>query len=275
MSSKGSFKHQYQQPMNTSHIISTIILRIHQFLLSYWTLCRRVHSDRCNLMDEKLLFHDIGENLGKKSGRGGTLRRRIKPLLLLGAVIVATMALFLEGPWHAAYAYGPGRVCVFYAPTGADVHSASGTIYAGHVGWGFRVGQQDSWVYGATEGPSNDPTSGNGAWMSTGDEATMYYTFQNYGQTRYYTLYTCKDTLTSAVGSAVQTAQKIPNQGFDGLTNNCLTDAVQILDAYDSSLRQPSGIQPSRFIAVTYTAPADWFFDLPGFDPVKPLPLVA
>lgn len=222
---------------------------------------------------------------------------------LMVAVVIAVSVLsvtLLEAPIHPAYALGPGRVCIFLAPSGA--------IGFGHIGWAFRVDQQDDWIYGATENPSGQqqvlPGAYNGAWIRESSWNTMVVTFASdlpnignaqypyYHKAHYYTEFRCKDTSTSAVGSAYQTAQNIQNQGYTLDTNDCLTDAINVLTAYDGSLYLSSDVSSNGSIgldpfgygngintsdlanATSAEVPISWFsngLDNAGFDPPTPL----
>ncbi len=68
-------------------------------------------------------------------------------LVLAGAMMVAPLA--------PVRALGPGRVCMFKAPSGATY----GVVNAGHVGWAYEVGNSGSWVFGATELADGKPSS--------------------------------------------------------------------------------------------------------------------
>ncbi|CAM3762078.1 hypothetical protein KIPE111705_23760 [Kibdelosporangium persicum] len=156
-----------------------------------------------------------------------------------------------------AQALGPGVVCMFNAPTGAPV----GPARMGHVGWAFRIGDSQSWNFGATESASYN-------WRDSGDLNTMFDTFRGLrgkGITRgYYTQWRCKDTPNSSVGAASNKVSQLYGQSYDALWNNCLTRSVAIFKAYDSSVSNlPSG---------GATGPNYYFDNLTyGFGPKHPL----
>ena len=197
------------------------------------------------------------------------------------------MALSHPTPPPAPLA-GVGEVCLFYAPTGAPIKPTS--LYFGHVGWGFRLGQQNEWIFGATEGtgaPNILPPDYNGAWVDKGDWDTMLNIFENklldagntyYHDSGYYTQFRCRVTIASNVSSAESLAYSMKNKGYDLTTNNCLTDAYQILSTYAGENIFPTpffpGLSASGQIGIVSAIPKQWFSELAayGFSGLTPLP---
>jgi hypothetical protein len=178
-----------------------------------------------------------------------------------------------------AFAAGGGRVCIFFAPSGGGG--------LGHVGWAFQDGVSDHWYYGATENTSGQAvTSSSGAWMRDGTKQVMLETFAGQldpvkslhpGQ-QYYTQYRCKSTASSNVAAAVQTAQKIPQLGYNVVYNeqDCLTQAQMVLESYDSSVfaAQPGWIPMTTESGQEEEYPEYWFPELDrayGFELIQPL----
>lgn len=146
-----------------------------------------------------------------------------------------------------AAALGPGEVCVFLQPQGAEIPFVSGmTSPAGHIGWGYLVGGTSTWVFGSTENPNGDyqidAPNFNGAWSISGSWQQMVDTFTF--QTRFpgtfkqpdaahpYSQYKCRTTPTSSVGAANSAATANATAGYTGIGNNCLDATYRILNAY-------------------------------------------
>jgi hypothetical protein len=181
----------------------------------------------------------------------GLLVRRRTGSSLASLGVFAAVGLALLGvagvqATHAtpALALGAGRVCLFNAPTGARIIA----LNAGHVGWAYRVGGQDQWVFGATEDPTASPVvlagANNGTWSQTGNWTTVVSTFQNGGpyhrNSNYYTQYRCTDWPSSAVGAANAMVSTVTHNGYLVTNNNCLTKALDIFRAYGVN-NLPSG----------------------------------
>ena len=126
-----------------------------------------------------------------------------------------------------AHALGPGRVCMFNATEGA-------VLRAGHVGWAFRVGGEDRWIYGATE---NDTWN----WQREGNWASVLATFNTTNGNDYYDHFRCKNTSGSAVTAAKNKVNEVYSRPYNLLWDNCLTRAVEIFKAYDGSLNSLPG----------------------------------
>jgi hypothetical protein len=134
----------------------------------------------------------------------------------------------------AAYALGPGQVCVFNAPNAAFGN--------GHVGWAFEVGISGQWIFGATDDnaagdPYVPPGAFNGAWVGSGSGAAARAAFR--ASPIGYTRYRCINTLTSAVGGAIQQANAAKGWGYTLFTNNCLDHAYRILSTYRGNVMPP------------------------------------
>jgi len=140
---------------------------------------------------------------------------------LVLASIVAGVGGVLVTTAGTAQAYGTGRVCMFNATEGA--------FTAGHVGFAFRVGPADDWIYGATESPTYN-------WWAETNQATMINRFKSQGGAGYYDSFRCRDTGNSSVGSAKNKMLALFGQRYDVGANNCLTRSVEIFWAYDISL---------------------------------------
>src|SRR5215469_3770594 len=144
--------------------------------------------------------------------------------ILAAGVFAAAAGFAVFDTAVPAYALGPGDVCLFNAPSGADV----GLVAFGHVGWGYQIGGTSTWLFGATESPTYH-------WHSSGSETTMLADFANadYGHSaNYYTQYKCQGTDSSAVRAASVAVSTGESNGYNGLTNNCLTKSVAIFNAY-------------------------------------------
>ncbi|WP_433178089.1 hypothetical protein [Actinoallomurus sp. CA-150999] len=168
------------------------------------------------------------------------LRRLLATLACLLPVVTGIVVIGSG----TAYALGPGRICMFNAP--------SAVLGAGHVGWAFEVGTSGQWVFGATDdNAAGDyavpPGQYNGAWTGSGDFTAARNTFRD--SSIGYTRYRCKNTPTSAVGGATQLANDAKNWGYTAFGNNCLDHAWTILTAYrGGEMPDPwSNIIPNNF----------------------------
>ncbi len=201
------------------------------------------------------------------------ITRHLVPLAV--AVTLALGAGVVAHPGHAAYALGPGRVCVFLAPTGA--------FNLGHVGWAFLEGGTSNWIFGATENRSGlpfvKPGDNNYAWVLNGPWAgprgSVLATFAGqltlggtvYHGAGYYTQVRCQNTPSSAVGAAVARANAIKGYGYGVVTDNCMDHAYNVLTTYGASLVDPASNR-------AYWAPNVWFIALgvvSGFGPISTL----
>lgn len=214
-------------------------------------------------------------------------RMRLKPLrqrrarLRRAAALLSTITIALgivTVAMSPARALGTGRACIFNA--------SSGVLGAGHVGWAYRVDQQDFWVFGATEGsggnPSIPPGQYNGAWSATGAWHEVLASF--YGSqapsgsspgsplitvphpVNFYDGYICEDVANSAVGAANTVVATLPGLGYCLFGQNCEDAANAVLSAYNAT-----GLLPPS----AYPAPNAWFQAIsqqPGWSNPSPLP---
>lgn len=167
---------------------------------------------------------------------------KLKKVTLELTTILAVLVTFIVAgsalPGGVAQAATAGRVCMFNAPSG--VFSLGGVDLIGHVGWAFRNGTGDNWTFGATEGTPGgrhaDPGQDNQSWQDTGPWTKALYAFgsgQHYDKGgNYYTTYRCADVSNSQHMLAYNQALTGAASGYDLLTNNCLTQAVDIFRAY-------------------------------------------
>ncbi|MCX5063879.1 MULTISPECIES: hypothetical protein [unclassified Streptomyces] len=186
--------------------------------------------------------HRATARRGKASGIGRNTIRRLSSLTAAVAVVVGGVTLAAADP---ATAVGAGRVCMFNATEGAWI--------AGHVGWAFRVGGADDWIYGATEDPSHN-------WQKESNWKTMLDTFRAQGGKGYYDTYRCRNTGHSSVTAAKDEVKSAYSRPYDAGTDNCLTRSVEFFLAYDSDLWNDLPLS-------SYTGP-NWYYDndLGGFE---------
>jgi len=193
----------------------------------------------------------------------GHRARPLAPFAL--AVALALCSAAVARPPHAAYALGPGQVCVFLAPQGAPIAG----LYTGHVGWAFLEGGTSNWIFGATENVSGrpfvKPGDNNYAWVSNGPWAgtrgSVLATVAGqlaiggtvYHGAGYYTMYRCQNTSNSSVGAAVARANAIKGYGYGFVTDNCMDHAYNVLTTYGGSMIYPA-------VNTQYWTPNGWFF---------------
>jgi hypothetical protein len=135
-----------------------------------------------------------------------------------------------------------GTGCMFNAPSGA--------LGFGHVGWAFKNPAVNKWYFGATEDTERKvyvPPGGDAeSWIAQGTQSTMLATFTDggpYKQPGYYTQWRCRTISNAAFGAAISAAKAAKASGYNFLTNNCLTQAVAILNAYGEGLGYPGYVQ--------------------------------
>jgi hypothetical protein len=138
-----------------------------------------------------------------------------------------------------------GLAYVFLRKDGAAVVG----FFAGHVGWGFQVGE-DRFFCGSTENTSGAPfvaPGGDNGWW--GQEASKEEMFDLFRQLNYdaYKVGTVRNSKPEAAKSAAIASK---GWGYKGLGNNCLDHVWRILDAYGDV-----GLP----LAQTHPAPNDWF----------------
>ena len=177
-----------------------------------------------------------------ESGLDRTTMRRLSSLTLTVAVVAGGVSLAAAAP---AAALGAGRVCMINATEGAAT--------AGHVGWGFRVGGADDWIYGASEDADHN-------WQKESNWKTMLDTFRVQGGRGYYDTYRCMNTGHSSVTAAKNEVKAAYSRPYDLGRDNCLTRAVEFFTTYDSDLW-------SNLPLASYTGP-NWYYDndLHGFE---------
>jgi hypothetical protein len=185
------------------------------------------------------------------------IRRKLTLAVSIAACIVVSIIGIAVVATTPAYALGPGTVCMFNAPSGAEI----GPLHAGHVGWAFREGNTTTWEYGATENASTN-------WRGRGDQNAMFNAFrQRQGNaTPYYTKWRCHASPYSSVGAASTKVDQLNKQTYNLLNDNCLTRSIEIFKAYDGStfghMEQGGGASPNRYFDS---------LDGYGFGPVHPL----
>ena len=146
--------------------------------------------------------------------------------LLAAVVMVAAVAGITVVVAAPAQALGAGEVCMFNAPSGADV----GGVNFGHVGWAFRVGGSSTWEFGATESTTFN-------WRDSGSATDAQNTFRGLRghsiAAHYYTQWKCANSASSSVTAASNEVNTLYSQGYNIANNNCLTRTIAIFKAYD------------------------------------------
>jgi hypothetical protein len=164
-----------------------------------------------------------------------------------------TVIILLSAP--LATALGKGEFCFFLAPNEA--------ANLGHIGWGFQIpGNVELYQYGGTEDVNFGDT-----WTSQGTKQQMLDAFPGWVYQRWgndYQVYKCMSTDTSAVAEAEKVVQYQQTKAnvYDLVTNNCLTQSLNIAEKYaeydittkieDEALMAPYGeglIVPDVFFA--------------------------
>ncbi len=142
------------------------------------------------------------------------------------------------------------------------------------MGWAFKSANTDEWTFGATEGYGLSPIQPAGAdthtWSNVGTRWGMFSSLEDvyvngsgvvYHPAGYYTRYRCKTVPNANETSARSTAAQTGKTGYNFVSNNCLTKAVAILNAYGAKL--PSG---------DWSLPNRYFESLTGWDAIAPMP---
>lgn len=164
-----------------------------------------------------------------------------------------------------------GRACLLLAPSGAQG--------AGHNGWAFRL-PDGRWLAGATEnnqpnevlGLVDDANTDGALWADEGDRTdTWSRTVGGFDAVRlvfasrldvgghwmhdagYYTQARCGDVPAPDVAAARAAVDRAAGSGYGVLTDNCLTKAVDILDAYGADLPDAFLEEPNEYISTTAT----------------------
>ena len=187
-------------------------------------------------------------------------------LRLMAAALAAT-AFTIAGPGQgtAEPATGPGEACLFSAPHGAVPDGG----LVGHIGWGFQNGTGDDWTFGATEGiapvPYVPPGGNTDSWQESGTFAAMLNAFGTgnhpFSQGEFYYLqYRCTKVAASNPSAALAEVQAKDATGYNLVTDNCLTKAVAILQAYNIAGLPNVPLLPPGDLPDTYFAS-----ELPAF----------
>ncbi|KAF0484549.1 hypothetical protein F8M41_022965 [Gigaspora margarita] len=134
-----------------------------------------------------------------------------------------------------------GEACVFYRNINITVpvfHKDIPTLLIGHVAWGFRIGNNNKYIYGSDDG-SDNKCGGNKTWQQySGTRAEMLSWFKKENYNYYY----CKNTVNPKDNSAQNKISERKKQKYyvnnwycdkHPPTNNCLTDTFEILYAYN------------------------------------------
>lgn len=160
-----------------------------------------------------------------------------------------------------ASAATPGRACLFNSPNGV---SANGIV--GHMGWAFKSGAGDNWVYGATEGtgsPLVDAGKNTNTWQRNGTWDDVLYAFgsgiNNGKGIGYYTSYRCKDVRSSEPTLAYNQAITAARSGYHVLNDNCLTKAVDILRVYGlADMHRAASTAPNSYYGSLPEGDTQW-----------------
>jgi hypothetical protein len=170
----------------------------------------------------------------------------------------------------------PGRTCLFDAP-----NAARG---AGNVGWAFRDGEENKWVFGATEDTREKASVGPGdpnasqSWQEAGTWKRVleaFYAGEHFGKgIGYYRSYRCVTVGASHPAAAKGRAGVLLRSGYAGDRDNGLTKGVDILRGYGVASLSPAS--PGGRGASVPAPPNAYYrsaLDAAGFE--KPLPLRA
>jgi hypothetical protein len=130
------------------------------------------------------------------------------------------------------------------------INAPSGARGLGHVGWAFQDPGTNQWYFGATENKEGNryvPPGGNTqSWIASGRKGQMLAAFKNAGHfhpSDYYTKWRCRTIENPAVGAALIAERKAAASGYNVLSDNCLTKAIAILNAYGEELGYPGYLQ--------------------------------
>lgn len=160
-------------------------------------------------------------------------------LYLATLLAMGLLLLGLQAP--TAFALDPGDGCMINAPSGATV---AGDLALGHVGYAFLDPGPGTWWYGATENGGSSiyipPGGDTETWIySATSMDAMLADFTDGGpfhSVGYYTQYRCNNVSNSAAQAAIAKQSETAASGYNGLTDNCLTKSVAILNAYGEGL---------------------------------------
>ena len=198
------------------------------------------------------LIGRLGNGSPFEIGDGGTFRVLRPGVLYLGVNDQADAFGDNSGSWtvQATWTSPPstytGYACMVDAPRGAEIGEGFGPF--GHVGWAFQL-PDGTWEFGANEGPLHKgqpiDLSGSRTWYKTGTYDYMDAIFKNalgslkagqhyYHNAGFYTDIACKDvtTNTAKVMAAENLVKKQQDEKYVLVLEDCLTDAVAVLNAY-------------------------------------------
>ena len=174
----------------------------------------------------------------------GIQGKSIRWLSILVATSLAAVGITSFVAPEAAWALGPGKVCMYLAPSGAD--------NLGHVGWEVQEPGRGYWA-GSTE------AAGETWIVDETSETAIHNDFKYagyYHSANYYTMYRCHSTPTSAVGAAIAKARAEANS-YNVVFDNCLTKSIDIFNAYYSPTNLPWGVRwpPVEYFDVALSYP--------------------
>ncbi|MEU4302914.1 hypothetical protein [Kitasatospora aureofaciens] len=173
-----------------------------------------------------------------------TSRTHRAVLSLIAVALSATAAIITADRAEAATG---GEVCLVLAPNNVDL----GAGPVGHIGWAFRNGTSSTWTFGATE--NNDKTGKtNGTFIETSSWNTMLSTFKKrHSGNQQYVKYRCLNTPSSDTAKAQQAARTSATNGYNLLSNNCLTKSVDIFHAYSPWLNDTRHLPDPKLLGVS------------------------
>ena len=156
---------------------------------------------------------------------------------------------------------------MFYAPNRPVIKVSGIVSFIGHVGWAFRDGGGDTWVFGATENTGGkwqiDPgaPANTQSWKKTGTWTQVLQAFRsdvNYNRGRnYYQSYRCISIRTSDPPAAKAQANLGQRNGYNFTFENCLTKSVEIVRASRVTKLPPACLGTP--VCVTPVLPSHYF----------------
>jgi hypothetical protein len=127
-------------------------------------------------------------------------------------------------------------------------NAPTGAFTIGHVGWAYLVNRDTGqWEYGANEGPNGFPGDPSKVWLAQTGWPEMIKLFTHalpgtgkhpdyYHKAKYYVSYRCESTGLNDSSNALSTAEGQIGQDYSIPTNDCLSNAVDVLRAYGATL---------------------------------------
>ena len=163
-----------------------------------------------------------------------------------------------------------GRTCMISAPAGAG--------HLGHVGWAFLVDWRTGmWMYGANEGTVSSADATSKTWSGEGYWANLASTFAGaldgpgglayYHPAGYYTNYRCESLSVNDSSAATNVFIGLQDKPYSLLSNDCLTNAVDVLRADAATGLNASDTAPNLSGAPNLY----YLFDMPDFEPPRPI----